>query len=378
MNALIPIQDQDKKIDIIDHVNQDHSEELLAIASLHHQGDIARAKILDIFSQGVQLTLYFNDDTATTDVFAPFEIEGELEEKILYLAYAAIVKQGRDFSGTGKHFFQVIEKQKITNNITRLTVKSSAPLPEYYPGYAYAFLLKTIKNIPEKNVAKNNKKHWTKNIFDRAFIWLMKHLSSNSRQKLLHKANKDIRLYSLRKSWKNSDTSDFFDRGYIDIFTHNETSGSLWTAQLSTGDIIMSRSQNPDKHPHLAKGKALLIADETAYPALAGILENWSNPIAPHIIIISESADEQAYFDDCAFSHLIPLHRVICPPQNQAIEVLEIIKQLEKIDVAWAAFEADSAKKIRHYLRNERQITGKNNHTKAYWVLKPKKTRLKK
>jgi len=97
------------------------------------------------------------------------------------------------------------------------------------------------------------------------------------------------------------------------------------------------------------KGKALLSAQETAYPALASVLENSSNPIAPHIIIISESADEQAYFDDNVFSHLAPLHEVICSPQTQAFEMQEIIKQFEQIDFVWLAFEADSAKKIRHY-----------------------------
>ncbi|MGB0844611.1 MAG: fumarylacetoacetate hydrolase family protein, partial [Alphaproteobacteria bacterium] len=42
--------------------------------------------------------------------------------------------------------------------------------------------------------------------------------------------------------------------------------------ELKAGDVIMSRSESPDKHPHLKSGQALLIADETAYPALVGIL----------------------------------------------------------------------------------------------------------
>lgn len=58
----------------------------------------------------------------------------------------------------------------------------------------------------------------------------------------------------------------------------------------------MSRSGITDKHPHLINGQALLIADETAYSALAGIIENWNNPLPPVIIFISTKQDEQHYF----------------------------------------------------------------------------------
>lgn len=372
MNSLTPIQDIDQKIDITDHVNQDHTKELLAIAQSHQpkqQNEISSAKILDLFQEGVQLNVYFTSDTPTAKVFVPFEIEGELEDKILYLAYAAILKQGRDFSGTGKRFFEVINKQKITTNMVRLTIKSATSLPEYYPGYAYAFLLKTIKGKPNKYNTVNQKKHWGKNFFDRFFIWLIKHLSSNNRQKLLQNANKDIRLYTLRKSWQSSNGTGLLDQGYIDIFTHGDTAGSQWTNELNVGDVIMSRSGSADKHPHLANSQALLIADETAYPAMAGILEHWQNPLAPHIIVISSAKDEQDYFPDNILPNGALIQRVICPATKQADEVLAIVKQLENIDVIWAAFESNAAKEVRHYLRNERQVIGKNNHTKAYWLL---------
>jgi len=52
--------------------------------------------------------------------------------------------------------------------------------------------------------------------------------------------------------------------------------------------------------------------------------------------------------------------------------VLSILTTVEKIEVVWGALESSAAKRVRHYLRNERQVTGKNNHAKAYWNLKPK------
>lgn len=372
------IQDIDHKIDIMDHVNQDHPEELLAIARSHEPNKaILSASIEDIYQEGLKINITFATEQDKAQAVIPFEIEGSLEDKILYLAYASIVKQGLDFSGTGKQFFEVIKKQNITENIIRLTVKSDMPLPEYYPGYTYAFVLKGMKKRPTEVNNKAAKKSWGKRIFDRIFILLMKHLSKNNREKLLYSANKNVRLYTLRKSWKSSITAKFPDRGYVDIYTHNNTPGSQWAEQLSIGDIIMSRSETKDKHPHLATGQALLIADETAYPALAGILEHWQNPTPPQVIVISSKKAEQCYFTEQDLPTGSEIHRVICAEVDQADAVLPVLAEIENIEVVWAALESSAAKKVRHYLRNERQIQGRNNHTKAYWNLKPKHLKVK-
>lgn len=370
--SFTPIQDLDHKIDIIDHVNQDHSEEVLAIARSHCQrSDIASAKILDIFVEAVKIETH-DEQNGSEEICVPFAIEGSLEDKILYQAYSAIVKQGRDFSGTGKRFFEVLDKQQITKNMIRLTIHCASPLPEYYPGYAYAFLLKTMKsNRGQDTVARKNK-HWFKKLFDHFFIWLMKTLSAKNRQKMLINMNKDIRLYTLRKSWQSS-ASDYIDQGYVDVFTHGNTAGSQWAKDLKAGDLIMSRSEAKDKHPHLQEGQALLIADETAYPAVAGILEQWQNPIAPYVVLLSSDKADQAYFDGFNFPEGSQVHQLVCTPENQATEILALIEKLESIQVVWGAFEAESAKKVRHYLRNERQVMGKDNHTKTYWILNSKR-----
>lgn len=190
---------------------------------------------------------------------------------------------------------------------------------------------------------------------------------------MLYKTNKNVRLYTLRRSWKSSDTVSFYDRGEIDIYTHGETTGSQWAEQLSIGDVIMSRSETADKHPHLVNGQALMIADETAYPALAGILENWKGQAPPIVILVSAKATDQSYFSGDAFPENSSVHRVVCAENEQGEKVLTILKALEQIDVVWAALESSAAKAIRHYLRNERNVSGKNNHTKAYWNLKPRK-----
>ncbi|KZN13902.1 siderophore-interacting protein [Marinomonas sp. TW1] len=382
MESRSPIQDLDHKLDILEHVNQDHSEEVLAIAESHlsRSFKIVSAKIVDLFEEGVLIqasTLEAKPSEDSTsesqqDIFAPFVINGSLEDKILYLAYAAIVKQGRDFSGTGKRFFEVINTQKVTPNITRLTLQSSTPLPDYYPGHAFAFVLKSLQKQPELAASSQGKKSWQKNLFDRAFIWLMKHLSTKYRQKLLMSANKDVRLYTLRNAWQ-SEGSNFIDQAHVDVFTHGNTPGSQWVKNLSKGDIISSRSEAKDKHPHLHQGQALLIADETAYPALAGLLEQWQNPIAPYIILLSEKETEQAYFKVTDLPDGAHIERLVCAPQQQGEKVLAALDNVTDIDAVWGAFESDAAKQVRHFLRNERQVMGRNNHTKAYWRLNAKR-----
>ncbi|REL28879.1 siderophore-interacting protein [Thalassotalea euphylliae] len=373
MTRYTQLKDLDHKLDIIDHVNQDHSEQLLAIAQHQHPDQrIASARLSNVVHEGIEIIVYIEDNhcrESTETIFVAFDIDGDLEEKILYLAYAAVVQQGRDFSGTGKRFFEVTNKQNITTNMVRLTVKSSTPLPEHYPGYACAFVLKTLNKVPKKAALSVRQKPRLKQLFDQFFIWLVKRLSSSKRQQLLSRINHNIRLYTLRKVWSLPPENPVREYGYIDIFTHDNSPGSQWVKELTVGNIIVSRSETEDQHRHLNCGHALLIADETAYPALAGILECWQNPIPPQVIVISTDQAEQPYFSDEQLRACSKYHRLVCPPTEQGQRVIGLVQQLTNIDVVWGALESSAAKSVRHYLRNERGITGRNNHTKGYWHL---------
>ena len=72
MSLYTPLQDLDHKIDIIDHVNQDHPEELFAIAQHHcQQGEeIYSAKILDIFKEVIFNPAFSFNSSADTIIVA--------------------------------------------------------------------------------------------------------------------------------------------------------------------------------------------------------------------------------------------------------------------------------------------------------------------
>lgn len=219
-------QDRDQTLDIIDHINQDHPEELLAIV-LQRRPELTWAKVIDIVEHGMLVRVKQGNEQDKEPMFIGFEIEGEIEEKILYLAYDAIVKQGRDFSNVKKNFFQVKAIEVVSRNIIRLTLKSKIPLPEYYPGYALAFSLSTMTNIPKKKQSIRHKKSKFKQLFDIAFMWVVKHLSVKNRQKLLYGINKNIRLYTLRKTWQGGNEQGIYDHANVDIYCHEQSPGSL-------------------------------------------------------------------------------------------------------------------------------------------------------
>lgn len=389
MSNYTPVKDIDAKLDIIEHINQDHTEEVMAIVHYYYPNiEMTNAFIKDIYNEGMLVSV--QSQAKTTEVYVEFELEGDIEEQILYLAYMVKVKQGKDLTGNKKQYFEVIGKEKLTQNMIRLTLQSQTPLPNNYAGYAYGMILKVLNKTPEQPTSDSPSSKpikFAKKYGNQAFLWLLKKLSSKHRYQIVETMNKDIRLYTLRKAWK-SKGADYINKGYMDIFTHDSSAGSLWTASLNIGDIIFSRNESDDKHEHLSTGQCVLIADETAYPALAGLLDCWNNPKLPHIIILSQTQSEQAYFLEDSdvleglvesnnlyniknMSNYLPkgaqVHRVVGHYSEQSSKVIKILQGFDSIDASWGALENSSAKAVRHYLRNERNLSGKQNRIKGYW-----------
>lgn len=368
MNKRTPIKDVNHKIDIIEHVNQDHQKELLALTQSHiNNENISSAEIKDIYQEGV-LVQISKANASQEEVFVPFELDGDLEEQILYLAYAAMVKQGEQPGRNQNQFFEVIGKQKLTANLLRLELKSTMAFSANSPALAYGFSLKVLNKAPDtKAASKGAKTSYVGNLVNRFLLWLIKRLSSKNRRRLLESMSKGIRYYTLRKAWKSSAQAPFLDRGSVDVYLHGNTPGSNWAQNLKAGDIIRSQNEIGDKHEHLHQGQAVLIADETAYPALAGILDNWQNPNPPIVFILSSQESEQAYFEEHNLPEGTQVTRIVCHYNDQGAKVVEHLKNTPQIDCAWGALEGESAKTIRYYLRNERDLKGKANRIKAYW-----------
>lgn len=373
MKNRTPLADQEQKIDIIEHINSDHQEELAAIvadyADNHTENRVEELnpRLEDIFVEGCLITIAQNGQRQSC--FVPFQLQGDLEEKVIYLAYTAMVKQGKPLGGGKKHYFEVLKTQKITDNMLRLVLKTQHPLPENAPGFAYLFAQKALQKVPTKpSSAKTTKAGRLSLWFSWLFLWVMKKLSGKQRQKMLESMNKGLRYYTLYQTHRSDDRTDFADIAWVDVFLHGDTTGSLWAKNLQRGDIIYSNGEYEEHTDHLHQGQALLIADETSLPTLAAILQDWQNPLPPHIIIITAEQSEQDYLPDADLPANSRCHRFVGKQQQLSEDILACLKSQTDIDTAWGALENHVAKTIRIYLRNERGLNGKNNRVKAYWI----------
>lgn len=366
-----PITNLDEKLDIIEHLNQDHTEELLVVADFYGKGgeSYQEAFIKDIFEEG--LLIEANGAEHKEEIYVPFSIKGSLEDKVLYLAYFALTKQGASLKSNRRKFFEVVGKSKPSKNMMRVFIRSVSPLPEYYAGYTYGIVLKLIKTLPTKESKSEEKKNFFQRAFDEFFIWMLRILNTKNRMKLVKTLNKDIRLYTLRRSEK--DEQGLASLGCIDVFLHGDSPGGDWIRTLQKGDIIFSRTEVEDKHQHLKLGSNVLVADETAYPAAAGILELWSNPKPPTVIVLYADKAEISYFDHVQAPKGTVYHYVSYEGIEQAAPVLTVLKTLGQLDGAWGGLEREAAKEVRHYIRNELAVDGKKNHIKGYWALKEEK-----
>ena len=355
-----PIADLDAKIDIIDHLNDDHQTELLAIAQAHGYADATTAKLLDIFVEGCYLAVHSLSHSVPTQVWIPFVLRGDLEEQILYLAHSAMVKQGKSLHHNQKQYFEVLGKEMVTPHMLRLYLKTDQPLSSHAPGFAWLFSLKVLNASPNSDSEKNGFIHrW----FQRIFMRVLPYLSQQRREKIMFSMVKDMRYYTLRKvEHREGD-----EIAWVDIYLHGMTAGGEWAKSLQKGDIIHSTSEYTEATDHLQQGQTLLIADETSLPTVIALLENWHNPIPPILINVLQDQAEHIYINQINIPVGTGLYYIDSNSAFLNQEIINLIDSLPKVDAVWAALENTLAKKIRKHLRERYQLLGTKNRVKGYW-----------
>lgn len=373
MNIHTPLPDQDQKFDIIEHINNDHQAELAAIiADQNISFQTNTAYLDDIVEEGCLVSALDQGNDRKT-LFIPFELKGDIEEKFLYLAYMAMVKQGKPLTNTKKRYFEVISAHNVSTNMLRLELKHHEPLSDFSPGFALLFVQKSLEKAPLQNATTTEKvgklTQWGNNLF----LWVMKYISTKQREKILTSMSKGLRYYTIRSSFTHTENQKQYHIALVDIFIHGDTPGNQWAESLQAGNIIASNNQYEEKTNHLKQGHALLIADETGMPALLSIIESWDNPIMPTVIILTTHAQDQQYITGEAVERLDALHRLVGNDPSELLkQATKIIEQQENIDTAWGGLESGTAKAVRSLLRNQHNLTGERNRVKTYWTLNRK------
>ena len=246
----------------------------------------------------------------------------------------------------GTLYYHFSSKEEILRSLISRTTTRAAQ-------QAQAAAQKTLHKTKSARAARE-RANLAERLVNHLLLWWYRRHKPQKRSDIIEKFNKNLRYYTIAA----------ITDGHlaVDIYLHGESPGSQWARSLKPGDIISAIGHYREHTEHLANGQTLLVADETAYPALAAILARWQNPTPPIILTLSHHAEEQAYFEDGTL-----------PPGSRRIrsrygdDLTTVLAGLPPINAAWGALEHETAKTIRHYLRHRDHLDGSHNRIKTYW-----------
>lgn len=353
------------KTSIIEHLNEEHQNELISFAQLYLPKStpsktlpVEQALITQIYHQGMDVQVEMTDNEPMT-IFIPFpqiitRID-ELQHQYIALKQRADKQLGKDSIKVTEQIFEVQSKYRVSDNMLRLVLSTDEGVLRYRqsPGYAYLFDLTTNASLEQK-LSRHH-----------CYYTLRKVIASRE-----HQVNPERVTV------------------WVDVYLHEDktqnalTSGGLWASGLRVGDQVRSKREFPERVEHLHEGQTLLIADETSLPTVARLLEIWTNPLPPIVISITNESKDQEYLKDAQISKaaqdltILPL--VTGGNQERLAEKIEGVvadflsdKALSarsvKIDKVWGALEAKTTKKLRRLLTTRLALTRTDCILKVYW-----------
>ena len=188
------------------------------------------------------------------------------------------------------------------------------------------------------------------------------------------------RYYTLRKAWQDAGTQRI--HGWVDTYIHGDTPGGNWARAAQAGTQLKSVRDYPEKIAHLNDGQCLLICDETSIPTVANLLENWHNPIAPIVIVVTHDVADRAYLQDIELSQTLAqidnfkqdniVHILNTPSIDLPDAIVSAIDtRLEDgsilIEKVWGALSAADAKILRRQLKTKFDLSRQDMVMKVYW-----------
>lgn len=173
----------------------------------------------------------------------------------------------------------------------------------------------------------------------------------------------DVRWYTVRAHRPEAAEVD------VDIVLHGESGpASRWATHATVGDVVGFREGNA---PYLAPGDQpqLLVADETALPALAAILESLDG--AAEAIVLAEVPHAE---DEVPIDSPVPIrwfHRGTAAPGSEVLAALATLVEqgLPPLGYAWLCGEKEIAVQGRRLLVNQAGVDPESIMFSGYWRL---------
>ncbi|MBE8610721.1 MULTISPECIES: siderophore-interacting protein [unclassified Psychrobacter] len=354
------------KIKFMNHVNDEHQDELAlfveAFADTKLSNDMA-VVVAEVYSNGLLLEASVQNVEALpnhkvemlSDGISQFFIEFEnvidetitLKSQYINLLQVASKKLGKLAIKQQERYFTVIDGYYASPNMFRLVVAAPADTPLNYAGYAYLFEMNTDVSISHNSAAASEKLQ---------------------------------RYYTLRKAWQDAETQQI--QGWVDIYIHGDTSGGNWARAVQAGTQLKSVRDYPERIAHLNDGQCLLLCDETSMPTVANLLENWQNPIAPIVIVMTNDGAELSYLQEIELSQTLAeinsfkqdniVHILNTPSIDLPDAIVSAIDtRLEDgsilIEKVWGALSAADAKILRRQLKTKFDLSRQDMVMKVYW-----------
>jgi len=163
----------------------------------------------------------------------------------------------------------------------------------------------------------------------------------------------DLRWYTIRTH--RADTAEID----VDFVLHGDAGpGTRWARRVIAGDKAGFRAGGSAYKPP-SSGSVLLVADETALPALAAILEVETRPVH----VFAEVPDE---------SFRVPLDGVEWVFRSSDAPGSAVVKAVQEatlstVDYAWACGESALATGVRRHLVKDRGVDRKAIMFSGYW-----------
>lgn len=370
----IPLDVADKTL-FIDHVNEEHQDELAMFINIFTKASIREdsvPSIVELYSDGMLLALTSIDNNQTDPENAPHPTEqyfvhftspvvdaASLQEQYITLLQRAATKLGKRTIKLRDQFFTVMDGYYASPNMYRLLVTAPDNTPLNQPGYAYLLDLNASFTASKLDSGERSVSNDGDNTDEFQGVY---------------------RYYSLRKAWQDADSSSI--HAWIDVYIHGDTSGGNWAKSLVTGMKIKSVREYPEKLEHLTDGQCLLICDETSLPTVANLLENWQNPSSPLVIAITNDLKDINYLHDITLSERLSkderfrqdnlLHIINTPATALTEQIMTTLNSRltttpNKIDKVWGALEAANIKSLRPQLKSVLGLSRQDMTIQVYW-----------
>jgi NADPH-dependent ferric siderophore reductase len=168
----------------------------------------------------------------------------------------------------------------------------------------------------------------------------------------------DLRWYTIRAARPADAEID------VDFVLHGDAGpGTRWASAAAPGDVVGFRAGTATFCPPAGAESSLLVADETALPALSAILEAGGTG---HVFV--ELPDERYRGPLDSEVPITWLYRGTDPPGSHVLPAVRDAK-LSTVDYAWLCGESGIATGLRRHLVRERGVDRRRVLFSGYWRL---------